>query len=212
MPFTIDEFMNVFKLYNQAVWPVQIFLNILALGAIFYAFKIYSHGDKLISGILGFFWLWIGLVYHIGYFSSINTAAYIFGILFIIQGLLFITSGSVKNNLSFNFPNNTYGYTGALFTIYALIIYPILGYNLGHIYPQSPTFGLPCPTTIFTFGLLLWTDKRIPKYVLIIPVLWALIGFSAAINLQVYEDFGLAIAGIVGLIMLLLRDRKKSTT
>ena len=103
---------------------------------------------------------------------------------------------------------NIYGITGAVFIIYALLIYPVLGHLLGHIYPKSPTFGLPCPMTIFTFGLLLWTDSKIPKYVLIIPFLWSVVGFSAAVNLRIYEDFGLLLAGLLGTILIIIRDRK----
>jgi hypothetical protein len=94
--------------------------------------------------------------------------------------------------------------------LYAMVLYPILGSLFGHVYPQSPTFGLPCPTTIFTFGLLLWTDLKVPKSVLVIPFVWSLIGFSAALSLGILEDTGLLVAGVVGLILLLLRDKKTS--
>ena len=99
--------------------------------------------------------------------------------------------------------------TGALFLAYALIVYPLLAISFGHGYPRTPAFGItPCPTTIFTFGLLLWTDDYLPKYVLVIPALWSLIGFSAAVQLGVYEDFGLVVAGVVGTAMIVYRDRK----
>jgi hypothetical protein len=92
--------------------------------------------------------------------------------------------------------------------LYSFVIYPILGYLFGHVYPKNPTFGLPCPTTIFTFGLLLWTDKIVPKYVLVIPSIWSLIGFVAALFLGIKEDYGLLIAGVLGSILILIRDRK----
>jgi Family of unknown function (DUF6064) len=92
--------------------------------------------------------------------------------------------------------------------IYAMLIYPLIGTLLGHGYPRSPSFGVaPCPTTIFTFGLLLWTNARVPKIVLIIPFLWALLGFSAALSLGVREDLGLLLAGVLSVAMLLWRDR-----
>ncbi|HXV44590.1 MAG TPA: DUF6064 family protein, partial [Anaerolineae bacterium] len=75
-------------------------------------------------------------------------------------------------------------------------------------YPQSPTFGLPCPTTIFTFGLLLWTDHRFPKYLLVIPVIWSLFGLSAAVQLGVLEDIMLLITGLVATTMILYRDKQ----
>ncbi len=89
---------------------------------------------------------------------------------------------------------------------YALIIYPMLSYFNGHIFPASPTFGLPCPTTIFTFGILLWTSQRVPIFLLIIPFLWSLVGGSAAFLLGILEDTGLPIAGMLAVFLLVRRD------
>lgn len=208
IPFTIEQFLEVMANYNISVWPMQIILNLLALVAIVLSFKKINAGDKINSAILSFFWLWIGVMYHLIHFTSINNAAYLFGMLFIIQGIIFIYAGIIKPNLSFKFELNWYAWVGALFILYALLIYPLLGYLFGHVYPKSPTFGLPCPTTIFTFGLLLWTNKRVPKYVIIIPFIWALIGTGAAVNLTIYEDYGLFLAGVLGLIFIIIRDRK----
>jgi hypothetical protein len=208
LPFTVEQFMGIFEKYNIAVWPMQIILVLIALSALFLSLRKFSYSDKFISAILGFFWLWIGVVYHLTHFTSINTAAYLFGALYIIQGLIFIFLGGIKSRLSFKLQPNAYGIIGSLFILYALIIYPILGYFLGHVYPKNPTFGLPCPTTIFTFGLLLWTDKIVPKYVLVIPLIWSMIGFGAALSLGVKEDYGLLIAGVSGFILIFIRDRK----
>lgn len=211
LPFTIEQSLNVFGIYNQAVWPMQIVLYLFAVVAIVLAFKKFKNSDKIVSIILAFFWLWIGIVYHIIYFTAINKAAYFFGILFIVQGLIFLFEGGVKSKLSFQYHTNFYNVFGSVFILYALIIYPILGHLLGHVYPRTPTFGLPCPTTIFTFGLLLWTDKRIPKYVIIIPLLWSIIGFGAAVELTIYQDYGLLIAGALGTILIHIRDKSKAS-
>jgi hypothetical protein len=61
---------------------------------------------------------------------------------------------------------------------------------------------------IFTFGVLLWTDKKVPLYVLVIPLLWSLIGFSAAFLLRISEDIGLLLAGIIATTLLLFRRHK----
>lgn len=92
--------------------------------------------------------------------------------------------------------------------MYALVIYPALGYLLDHGYPAAPTFGVPCPTTIFTFGILLCTDSRIPLYLLPIPLAWSLIGFWAAISLGITEDFGLLAAGLIGSLLIVLRNNR----
>ena len=191
---------------------MQAVLVLLAILAIILSIRKINRSDEIISIILGFFWLWIGIVYHIIFFTSINKAAYFFGALYIIQGLLFLYVGGLRSKLSFKSHPNSHGIVGSLFILYALIIYPGLGYFFGHVYPKNPTFGLPCPTTIFTFGILLWTDKKIPKYVLAIPLIWSIIGFGAAVSLGVREDYGLLIAGLLGSILIIIRDRSRKSS
>jgi hypothetical protein len=210
MPFTVEQFLDVFGKYNLAIWPRQLLFYLIVILTLILAVKKTNYSDKVISAILSFFWLWMGVVYHLLYFTQINKAAYAFGILYIIQGILFFYVGIMKNNLSFRFQSNNYTLMGSLFVIYGVGLYPILGYFLGHIYPKSPTFGLPCPTTIFTFGLLLWTEKAFPKYLLLIPFIWSVIGFSAAVSLGIREDIGVLIAGLVSSLLILFRDRSKT--
>jgi len=69
---------------------------------------------------------------------------------------------------------------------------------------------LPCPTTIFTFGVLLFANKKVPPHLLFIPLLWSVIGFTAALNLTIYEDIGLLVAGLITLILLLFSNRNFS--
>src|SRR5690606_13895837 len=135
------------------VWPAQVFLNLLALFSVIILFKKYSFSDKLINSILSIFWLWMGIVYHIIFFSAINPAAIIFGILFIVQGFLFFFFGVINNKLIYEYSNSYLTAIGIIFILYALFIYPYIGLILGHSYPSNPTFGCPCPTTILTFGI-----------------------------------------------------------
>jgi hypothetical protein len=209
-PFSTEDFFNVFKIYNETVFPLQIIFYLVAGYCIYLLFRSINIRNRIIAGILSFFWLWIGIIYHIIFFSSINKAAYFFGVLFIIQAVLFYISGVLSNKLSFGFQKNVFNYVGLLLLFYALIIYPLLGYFLGHKYPYSPTFGLPCPTTIFTFGVLLFVNKKISVWLLIIPLLWSIIGFGAALKLSVYEDTGLIISGVFGFVLLLIANKRYS--
>lgn len=207
-PFTVDQFLEVFKNYNEAIWPVQVIFYLIALIVMYLIFRRASVSDKIISFVLAFFWLWMGVVYHILFFTVINKVAYLFGAIFILEGILFLIFGVFRNKLSFRFRSDIYGVTGMILVVFALIIYPVLGYSLGHVYPSSPTFGLPCPTTIFTFGLLLLCDKKCPVAILIIPFIWSVLGFTAAFNFGIVEDAGLLVSGVLALIMILIRNRK----
>ena len=206
IPFTSNEFFDVFRSYNEAIWPAQIVLNLIAFGAVLLAFRP-QRNDRLISSGLALLWLWTGAVYHLFFFTSINPAAYVFGGACIVQSALFLWRGVVKNRLTYTPVSNPAGWLGGLFVFYGLIGYPVLGYFLGHSYPQSPTFGAPCPTTIFTFGMLLWTGRSLPLYVLIIPAVWSLVGVTAAFKFGVMEDFGLLVAGITATALITVHKR-----
>ncbi|MEE9913760.1 MAG: hypothetical protein K4571_18775 [Deltaproteobacteria bacterium] len=208
IPFTVEQFFAVFRNYNEAICPAQILAYILGLAVIVLAIRRVSLSDRIISAILAIFWMGMGVFYHILHFSVINPAAWIFGIVFILQGLLFLVAGTFLEKLTFRFTVKPLPIIGALFILYAMVIYPVLGIIFGHLYPAAPMFGVaPCPTTIFTIGILLWTIKPVPFYLLIIPFLWSLVGMSAAINLRVPQDYGLVIAVVLGTILILIRNR-----
>lgn len=209
LPFTTEQFLNVFQSYNEFVWPMQIVLVVGALALAALPIWKPSFSNRLIAVGLAVLWLWMGVVYHLLHFTTINPAAYLLGGLMIVQALLFLNAGVIRPELSFQPSWDAFGIVGGLLLAYALSIYPLLGAIFGHTYPRSPTFGVPCPTTMFTFGLLMWTDRAVPKYLLVIPVLWTLVGSSAAWLLGMWEDLGLLAAGVVAGTMLLKRDRRK---
>lgn len=206
MPFTPEQFFGVFERYNLAVWPAQVIIYILAIVAFSLVFKPAKHSSRIISGILGAFWLWVGIAYHWAFFTSINPVAKIFGAFFVLQGLILLLEGVFRNRIHFAFNKDWRSFTGLVIAIFGPVAYPVIGYFLGHNYPSSPTFGLPCPTTIFTFGMLLMA-VRLPKYVAVIPFLWSLLGFSAAVSMGVKEDISLLLAGLIGFIAIMFRRK-----
>jgi hypothetical protein len=102
LPFDAHEFFEVFARNNAAVWPAPIALELAALVAVILALRPGGGSDRAIGVILGGLWLWMGGVYHLGFFRPINPAATVFGVLFVLEGV------------------------GAALIVYALVIYPIL--------------------------------------------------------------------------------------
>ena len=206
MPFTTSQFLDVFRQYNQAVWPAQWLLNALGVLAVVLALVGRARASQAATMILAAFWIWMGLVYHLMFFAKINGAAITFGNLFIIEGLMLLHLAFGKHHINFRPRWNLDGAAGLLFVLYALVLYPALGLALGRQYPAAPTFGLPCPTTIFTFGLLLWVQGNTPVRLLVIPAVWTLIGSTAARSMGIVEDYGLLIAGVTSVALVLYRD------
>ena len=209
LPFTIEQFLGVFERYNQAIWPAQLVAYALGVTAVVLAVRPVRYAAPAIAGVLALYWLWAGAVYHLGFFRQVNPAALGFGAFFLLQAMVLLWAG-MRGRLSFRPRGDVYGVTGGLFIVYAMVVYPLLGLAFGHRYPESPVFGVaPCPITIFTFGLLLWTDAPVPRYVPVIPLLWSLVGFTAALTLGTREDTGLLVAGLLGTALLVWRDHRR---
>ena len=154
-------------------------------------------------------WVWTGAAYHGLFFAPINPAALAFGALFVLQGGLFVIAGVFRRRLVFGHPGDFASVLGWMLVAYAAVLYPLLGQSSGHVYPAQPMFGItPCPVTIFTFGVLLLTLAPIPRWLLIIPAAWSLLGGSAAFMLGVPQDWPLFFSGLT-IVLLILRDRRR---
>ncbi|HKH90407.1 MAG TPA: DUF6064 family protein [Gemmatimonadaceae bacterium] len=210
-PFTTEQFFDVFRFYNLAVWPVQLVLVALALVLVALALASPRASRFVIVGLAAL-WAWMAIVYHLAFFAMLTPAAYVFAGAFLVEAALLAWHGLRTRRLHFALPRETSAtVVGAALIAFALIVYPALAYELGQRYPAMPTFGLPCPTVIFTFGLLTWCVRPIPRSVLWIPAAWALLGNLAAVNLGAREDFGLLPAALLALAFMLWPRKRRAT-
>jgi hypothetical protein len=157
-----------------------------------------------VMGVLSVLWLWMAAAYHWAFFAEINPAAWIFGAAFAVQAGLFALAalrGWARDEAAPSWSRRL----GLALIAYALVVYPVLGQLSDHAFPRSPTFGLPCPTTIFTFGMLLVVAGPPPRWLVILPALWAVVGSTAAFELGILEDLGLAVAALAGVTGLFAR-------
>lgn len=208
-PFSKEQFFSVFEAYNTEVFPMQIV--IIALGI--FALLILNHKhrlkDKLIGTFLGFIWLWAGIVYQIIFFSHINQAAFVFGLLFILQGLLLLLDTYVSKRLTFNFKLDIKGGIGAFLIIFGLFIYPFIGWLLERSVPHIISAGLPCPTVIITFGFFALAAVKVKWYLLIIPFIWSIISLGAITNFGIYQDYMLILSAIVLALLLFFNNKSE---
>jgi hypothetical protein len=205
---TLERFLNYASRYNQDLYPAQYLMLGLGLIAILMVFFRTERSSRFISAILAFFYGWIGLQFYMVYFKEFMPIPFVFAILFIVQALIFILEGTVRNRISFRFKADLYGLTGALLIFYSIFGYQALEYIIGRGYPEILAFGMfPCPTVIFSLGILLWTEKKFPPYILIFPIINALSGFIPAFMIGIIEDIGLIISGLIVLTLLSRRDK-----
>lgn len=199
LPFSVDQFFAVIRQYNEAVWPAQVLLLMVGLTAIALLLWKRSWSSVAISGILALLWTWMGVVYHLAFFTSINPLAYVFGAISLVGAAVFVWLGVLRRELDFILRRDGQGLMGMVLVVFALLIYPAWSSIAGHAYPNLPTFGLPCPTTIFTIGMLAMAVGSKVRVALVVPILWSLVGGQAAFLLDVPPDWGLLAAGLIAL-------------
>jgi hypothetical protein len=209
LPFTREQFVAVFVGYNHGVWPAQIVAYLLGMGIVVLLFRPSRTANRFIAAGLAAMWAWTGIAYHWTYFSSINKAASAFGALFLLQAALFVFVGTIRGGLRFGSSRAPLASLGWLFVAYAGVAYPLLGLWLGHSLSEIPMFGItPCPVTIFTFGLLLLTAAPLARRLLVIPLIWSVIGGTAAFLLGIPQDWLLLVSAIA-VPLIFHRDRAR---
>jgi hypothetical protein len=194
VPFTKAQFFDLFRAYNEALWPALIALWFASVVVSVLLLTCRRPPNRWIGALLTVHWAWSALAYHVAFFTSINPAAWGFAMLFLVQAAVFFWWGVVRGGLSF----------APWDTAWAPMAWALVAYSLA--YPginaaqhlslfRIPAFGVPCPTTIFTVGLLMLAAPR--SWVLsIVPVLWSLVGGSGAYFLGVPADYVLPVAGL----------------
>jgi len=197
LPFTPDQFFEVFGSYNESLWPFAIALWLASFAAL--VFHLRGQLQRFTNVLLVTHWLWSAIAYHIAFFSRINPAAWLFAGLFLVQALLFVWYGVLIERLNYSSGRSLRHVLSSGLIVYALI-YPALSWFEGFSFPRMPTFGIPCPTTLLTVGFLLVANRPLPRGLTAIPIVWTFIGGSAAFLLGVHADLMLLAAGISMLI------------
>jgi len=197
LPFTVEQFFDVFRRYNEAIWPWQVALVALGLAAAALALARPKKASRLVSGALALLWAWMAIEYHWRFFAGINPAARVFAVFFLLEAAAIAWFGVVRTQLAFGCASKARRSLALVLCAYALAVYPYLGFLAGHRYPATPTFGVPCPTTILTLGLLGLAGPGLARVLLVVPLLWSAVGAYAAFRLNVPQDLGLLAAGFL---------------
>jgi Family of unknown function (DUF6064) len=194
MPFSADAFFDVFTVYNRALWPFAAALWLLTAGV--FALFVSNPRDwaSLLRLVLAGHWLWAGAMYHAFFFTAINPVAWLFAALFILQSVLFAAPRSFEPSTPVRRGSMRHVVSTALI-VYGLL-YPLVAWADGFVYPRMPTFGVPCPTVVLTIGFLIAVSTR-SLLLSAVPIAWSLVGGSAAWLFGVHADLALPVAGVI---------------
>jgi Family of unknown function (DUF6064) len=207
-------FLAMFDRFNAQVWPMQLVCYASAVAMIGLALWQGSRASNLICLLAAATFAWVGIVFfgmldsNMGMLDGVINESWLWAAIFILEALLFLVAGIVRHDLVIAPRRDLSSVLGAVFMFYALVAYPIIGLLSGHPLHTLPVFGLaPCPTTIFFFGLLLWARPPAPKYLLLLPLAWALNATPSNIAMGHAADFVMALVGVITVGLIIWRDR-----
>ena len=195
MPFTEAEFFDNFRAYNAALWPA-VAIAWLATAALFVQLIRRRPAAAAMRVLTIAQWGWVGVVFHAGFFTAINPAAWLFAAMFMFQALMLGWNHLAGRPLNYGWTWDRRHVMAGVLMAYALG-YPALS-AMGGTWPAVPLFLVPCPLVIFDTGLFLTSAGPVPRKLLFVPIAWALIGGSAAVFFGVLPDLMLfACAGVL---------------
>ncbi len=206
IPFSADVFFNFLAQYNAAIWPAQLVASFMALAAVRLVIWPLQNSGRIIAAILAFLWIWTGAVYHLNFFALINFWDLGFGVLFLLQGLLFLWSGVIRNRLDpAQKAPKAVSRAGLIALAAALVVYPLLAVGFGRGLAEIAWVGTsPTPTLLLTLGLLALTGGGRLWGLSIIPLFCCLTGSLFATLLPLPQDWILlpVAVGIAGVFVI----------
>ena len=209
LPFTAQQFLDVFAEYNRTHSWMVLALWVAALVAVGFAWRVRSRASRALTWYLAALWLWNAVAYHAVLFARINPAAWLFAGLFALQAVL-LALAARSDRIAYFAAGGWRQPVGTLLIGYAFL-YPILNITLGHGYPGTPTFGVPCPTAILTIGLLLTARGPAGRWLIVAPLAWGFLASSAVFLFGVWTDVVLLAASVLGTVDVISQVPRRST-
>lgn len=216
-PFSSEQFFEILKYYNGLRLPMQLAFCGLALLTVLSIWRQKSYANKLAGFILTFLWTWIGLTYVVIFFLASHLSisynlSLLHALFFVTQGTLLFNYAIRNNSMRLVFQKNINSYFGIILIIYSIIPHHLLNIYLGHPWPVTPAFGIPCLITIFTFGLFLQSQRYFPAYLLIIPLLFSVIGFIETVFSIPRPDVILLFSSIITCVLIIIKNKLLTPT
>ena len=90
LPFTPEQFFQVFAMYNGQFRVAVALWWIVSLGVIAAAWWKPPRFSRLLTHLLAALWMWNAVAYHAAVFTRINPAAWLFAALFLIEAVLLL--------------------------------------------------------------------------------------------------------------------------
>jgi len=188
--------------YNEATWPVQI---VMIVAALYLAVRVFAkpgpQTDAWMKAFLAFAFAWNGILFFLVFLRNPISMA-IGTPLFVIVSILFVVDIFARK-IHFSVPEGPWVRGFTIVWMLLAFLYPLIGWPLGHVYPQVLLPLFPCPLTVFATALVAAAVPNVDRKVFIALLPWGLLGLPKCFGaLDCYEDCVLFAGGVYGLVVL----------
>ena len=216
LPYTVEVFFASMAQYNRLWFPGDIFVVLLVLVAFALVARPRSGctgiSARIVGALLAASWVWVGAAHQLQHMATLNFMAPIYGIAWIVQGVLIAFTCTVLGRVRFRFGGDVRGWTGLALAVFGLFGYPLVVLSLGFGWRALPLAGMaPDPTVIFTAGILAATRERPPLHLFVLPLGWAGVAAVSAYLLSFPLDYAVPVA-VLTAAALAIRMRIRRTT
>lgn len=210
--FSPRVYWRLFELHNEAVWPLQI--PALLLGGIILigVVRPYRWSDRIISGTLAAAWSFVAWGFLWNRYATINWAAAYAIPIFVLQALLLVWLGVLRNRLHFAADRGAAGAIGLSLLVYALAVHPLVVKLGGRPIQAAEVFAIaPDPTAIATLGLVaMASPKDAARLLLVVSMAWCVASWATLQIMGAWEAWiPLAAAGLALTARLWRRRRQR---
>lgn len=211
LSYTAEVLQSVLAQYNAALWPGQVLVYALLLGALYLLANPNAWSSRAIAALLAASWLWVGVVYYLDRLAAIDFSAPLYGGGFLLQALLLLWLGLLGQRVSFAIRQTPAGYAGLAAVCAAVFLMPLLSLLTGPSLATVQMAGLtPLPTVFLTVGFLLLAAERIRLLLAVVPLLWALAHTATAWTLGLMLETALTALCLIGLGLLVWKRRNRA--
>ena len=208
LPFDAGSLFATIAYYHATFWPLPWLA--LAWGAVVIALSV-TAASRAGLLLLAVAWIWVGAAWHLATFAGINFAAPLYGAFFVLQGAL-LAWAAARGRLGLRYRGQVRDRIALALAVAALVGYPLLDRWSGIPWPAVRLPGAdPCPTALFTLGILLLADRRSAAGLMVLPVLWTFVAGTTGWAVAIGRDQFLPLAGLVALVLALWPDRRAAS-
>lgn len=212
LPYSAEVYFALMAEYNDRWMAVVILgwvLSVAVLTGLIFSPILRGLNKSRVTGLfLGLAWIWIGAIHQFGMMAELNFMAPIYGVAWILQGILVIWFSADNDRVHFQFKNNFAGRVATCIALAGAVLYPLAVLAEGFDWMSLPLVATsPEPTLIFTAGILMMAQQRKVQFLFVLPVCGAVVSGLSAFLLMHPLDYTVPVAFCFALFVVLTKNQ-----